>query len=217
MPSFVEFVLGRLPRVPARVLEIGCGHEGGVVPDLRDAGFDAIGVDPEALDDTPFKRIPFESFEDEQGFDAIVAGRVLHHVEGLEPVLDKIVRLAPLLVIEEFAWERIDMPTQAWYERHRRELEVGGAGPRGPVDLDEWRARHTDLQPATVVLRELETRFQEHFREERPYFYRWLRHPPTEALEAELIARGEIQPIGVRYVGVRPAAGAARPDPRDAV
>ena len=217
MTSFAEFALQRLPTPPARVLEIGCGKDGGVVEELARAGFDTIGVDPEAPDGRRFRRIPFEAFEEADEFDAVVASRVLHHVELLEPVLDKIVRLAPLLIVEEFAWERMNAPTQEWYERHRRELEERGAEPRGPADLDEWRARHSDLHPATVVLRELETRFAERFREERPYFYLWLKDPATEEVEAGLIAAGSIQPIGLRYVGVRLPSGSARPDPREIV
>ena len=217
MSGFVEFVLERLPPPPARVLEIGCGHEGGFVAQLGQAGYEATGVDPAAPEGPSFERISFESFDDDGPFDAIIAGRVLHHVELLEPVLDKIARLAPLLVVEEFAWERIDAPTQAWYERHRRRLQANGDDPRGPEELDEWRARHPDLHPATVVLRELETRFEQRWCEERPYFYLWLKHPPTEAIEAAAIASGEIQPIGVRYVGIRRARGPARSDPREDV
>jgi hypothetical protein len=214
LTSFLEFALKHLPPAPARVLEVGCGKEGGVVDALVDAGYDAVGVDPEAPYESRFRRVPFEAFEETAPFDAVVASRVLHHVKLLEPVLDRIARLAPLLIVEEFAWERIDGPTEDWYERHRRELEARGDGPRGPASLDEWRSRHLDLHPASVVLRELETRFQERFREERPYFYLWLRMPATEQIEAELIARGSIQPIGLRYVGVRLPNGSVRPDPR---
>jgi hypothetical protein len=203
--GFLEFVLGRLPPAPARVLEVGCGKEGGVVRELVRAGYDAVGVDPEAPAGSRFKRIPFEELEETETFDAVVASRVLHHVELLEPVLDKIAQLAPLLIVEEFAWERIDAPTQEWYEAHRRRLEATGEEPRGPAGLDEWRRRRPDLHPATVVLRELERRFEQRFREELPYFYLWLKHPATEGLEAALIARGAIQPIGLRYVGVRRA------------
>ena len=42
------FVRVSLPEPPGRVIEIGCGDLGGFVPDLRRAGYDAVGVDPEA-------------------------------------------------------------------------------------------------------------------------------------------------------------------------
>jgi len=201
--SFAAFALAHLPPPPARVVEIGCGTEGGGVAKLAQAGYQARGIDPEAPAGNRFSRVSFEEYEAAETFDAAIASRVLHHVRPLGPVLDKIARLAPLLIVEEFAWERIDGPTQAWYEGHRRRLEAQGIELRGPADLDEWRARHPDLHPASVVLRELERRFDELLLEERPYFYRWLRHPGTEPVEAELIAAGAIQPIGLRYVGAR--------------
>lgn len=203
MTSFAGFVLGQLPPPPGRVLEVGCGPEGGVVEELAHAGYDAVGVDPDAPAGGRFRRVSFEDFDDTEPFDAAVASRVFHHVGPLERVLDKLARLTPLLIVEEFAWERMDAPTQEWYEAHRRKLEEQGADPEGPADLDEWRARHLDLHPASLVLRELERRLATRLLEERPYFYRWLKHPPTEAVEAELIAAGAIQPIGLRYVGSR--------------
>jgi hypothetical protein len=201
--SFVEFVLGQLPPPPARVLEVGCGLEGGVVDKLAQAGYEALGIDPDAPAGSRFRRVSFEEFDETEPFDAAVASRVFHHVGSLDAVLDKLVRLAPLVIVEEFAWERIDAQTQAWYKAHRHALEAEGAEPRGPEDLDEWRLRHPDLHPASLVLRELERRLDTRFLEERQYFYRWLKHPPTEAVEAELIAAGAIQPIGLRYVGIR--------------
>ena len=39
------FVRAHLPPAPARVLEIGCGPEGGFVPAMREHGYDAVGVD----------------------------------------------------------------------------------------------------------------------------------------------------------------------------
>jgi hypothetical protein len=200
--SFAAFALAHLPPAPARVLEVGCGDEGGIVDELVRAGFDPLGIDPEAPEGPRFRRVSLEDL-DEEPFDAAVAARVLHHVQALEPVLDKLARLAPLVIVEEFAWERIDRPTQEWYEAHRRELEAQGVDPHGPADLDEWRSRHVDLHPASSVLRELEARFTTRLLEDRPYFYRWLKHPPTEPVESELIAAGAIRPIGFRYVGVR--------------
>ena len=58
-------------------------------------------------------------------------------------------------------------------------------------------------EKAARVESELEARFTTRLLEDRPYFYRWLKHPPTEPVESELIAAGAIRPIGFRYVGVR--------------
>lgn len=45
-----QFIGPALPPAPASVLEIGCGRFGGFVPRLRAAGYDAVGVDPNAID-----------------------------------------------------------------------------------------------------------------------------------------------------------------------
>jgi hypothetical protein len=42
------FIREQLPRPPATVVELGCGEAGGHIAALLDAGYDALGVDPEA-------------------------------------------------------------------------------------------------------------------------------------------------------------------------
>ena len=76
------FVRSRLPASPATVLELGCGSAGGFVPRLRESGYDAAGIDPNAPAAPGFHQIGFEQFEPEQPVDAIVASRSLHHVGG---------------------------------------------------------------------------------------------------------------------------------------
>lgn len=56
-----RFVVDALPAAPARVVEIGCGSEGGFVPRLRADGYDAVGVDPEApAGPERYHRVEFE-------------------------------------------------------------------------------------------------------------------------------------------------------------
>src|ERR1700755_52070 len=45
VPNFATFVLDQLPPPPRRVLEIGCGREGGLVELLAARGYDVLGVD----------------------------------------------------------------------------------------------------------------------------------------------------------------------------
>jgi hypothetical protein len=45
------------------VLEVGCGTLGGFVPALLDAGYDAVGVDPEAPEGPGYRQIEFERYE----------------------------------------------------------------------------------------------------------------------------------------------------------
>jgi Methyltransferase domain len=200
--DFATFALSQLPDVPARVLEVGCGERGGITPRLVDAGYDAVAVDPHAPDGERYRRMPFQELGDET-YDAVVAERVLHHVQPLEQSFDKLASLAPLLILDEFAWNRIDEATRDWYEAQHRVLRASGAQPTGPPDLAEWRARWIDLHPDDVLRRALGARYEERVYEPSPYLYRWLGGPATETLEAGLVSAGAIQPIGFRWVGVR--------------
>jgi hypothetical protein len=213
--QFADFVLSHLPSTRQRVLEVGCGREGGVVAPLAAAGHDVVAIDPEAPEGPAFRRVALEELDDPGPFDAVVAGRVLHHVHPLGPALDKIARLAPLLIVDEFAWNHMDAATSEWYEREHRRLVSAGRDPKGPPDLDEWRAHHPDLHPYETLRAELDARYDERYLEWRPYLYRWLGES-SEAVEASLIATGTIRPLGVRYVGraKRPAARLAWPGKR---
>jgi SAM-dependent methyltransferase len=201
--SFGDFVLLQLPPAPVRVLEVGCGYEGGIAPALAQAGYDVVAIDPDAPDGPLYRRLTLEQLDDPGPFAAVVAGRVLHHVDPLAPALDKLAGLAPLLVLDEFAWNHMDEPTIAWYETRHRLLMAAGREAKGPPDLAEWRARHAGLHPYETLRRELHARYEERHFEWRPYFYRWLEDPATEDLEQGLIEAGAIRPIGFRYAGVR--------------
>jgi hypothetical protein len=200
--GFLDFVLAHLPEPPARVLEVGCGEDGGVTPALAERGYDVVGVDPQAPDGPLFRHDAIEDFED-GGYDAVVAGRVLHHIDDLGGVLDKLSRLAPVIVVDEFAWDRMDEATKDWYAGQYRMLEVAGQTPAGPSSLDEWRAEHADLHPHTAVRGALDARYDERAFEWRPYLYRWLGGPATEALEETLVGAGAIAALGYRYAGER--------------
>jgi Methyltransferase domain len=200
--DFATFALSQLPPAPARVLEVGCGREGGITPTLLSAGYDMLAIDPEAPAGKHYRAITLEQFAEEP-FDAVVAERVFHHVHPLGAALDKVARMTPLLVLDEFAWDRLDEQTTDWYEAQHRSLVAAGHEPKGPPDLAEWRARFDDLHPSELLLRELSTRFEERLYEDRPYLYRWLTGPASESLEEALIAAGAIRPIGFRWVGVR--------------
>jgi SAM-dependent methyltransferase len=201
--TFADFLLAHLPPPPARVLEVGCGTEGGVTPTLVEAGYDMLAIDERAPEGERFRQITLEELEEPSGFDAVVAERVFHHVHPLDDALDKVARLAPLFVLDEFAWDRIDEPTREWYEGQHRALRAAGRQPHGPSDLSEWRARWEGLHPSDVIRRALATRFEQRLYADRPYLYRWLDGPATEPLEQALIDAGAIRPIGFRWIGTR--------------
>jgi hypothetical protein len=201
--GFTEFALSQLPEPPQRLLEVGCGREGGVAPALAAAGYDVLAIDPHAPEGPLYQQITLEELDDPGPFAAVVAGRVLHHVDPLPSALDKLAALAPRLILDEFAWNHMDEPTIDWYESQHRVLVAAGREPKGPPDLGEWRARHSDLHPYESLRAEIDTRYDELHFEWRPYFYRWLEGPATESLETALISAGAIRPIGFLYAGVR--------------
>jgi SAM-dependent methyltransferase len=212
--DFTQFALSQLPAAAGRVLEVGCGREGGVTPELADAGYDVLAIDPEAPEGGLYRQITLEELDDPGPFDAVVAGRVLHHVHPLGAALDKLAGLAPLLILDEFAWNHMDGPTVEWYEAQHRVLRAAGRQPKGPPVLADWYAEHSDLHAYEVLRGEVDARYDETRFEWRPYLYRWLAGPATEALEQALIESGAIRPIGFRYAGVRRETVRSTADPR---
>ena len=190
------------------MLEIGCGDRGGVVPALLAAGYDATGVDPRAPDGERFVRGDYRDVEGR--YDAVVAGRVLHHVHPLDEGVDRLVELAPLLVADEFAWDLIDDPAKEWYETQHRLLTAAGAAPPGPPSIDDWAWRHADLHPHARLLAALRERYDEVAVEWVPYLHRWLGGPASEELESALVDAGAFPPIGYRWSGT---TRSSRPSP----
>src|SRR6266542_4468328 len=74
--DFTEFALSQLPGPPRRVLEVGCGYQGGVAPALAAAGYDVLAIDPDAPEGPLYRAIALEELDDPGPFDAVVAGRV---------------------------------------------------------------------------------------------------------------------------------------------
>src|SRR5438874_935113 len=159
MAEVHDFVLAQLPPPPARVLEIGCG-EGELAQALDGAGYDVLAIDPDAPDGPLFRRVTLEELDEPGPFDAVVAVRVLHHVNPLGGALDKLAGLAPILVVDEFAPERIHGPTQEWYESQHRLLVAAGHDPDAPASIDEWREHHSGLHTSSTLLGELEARYE---------------------------------------------------------
>ena len=197
-----EFVLSHLPPPPARVLEVGCGS-GELARVLSEEGYDVLAIDPRAPDGAIFRRATLEELDEPGPFDGVVAARVLHHVRPLRPAIEKLARLAPLVVLDEFAPELLDAATAEWYEGQYRILAAAGREPPGPPAIEEWRRNHADLHPSSVVLAEVGRRFRQRLLERRLYLYRWLAGPATEPLEQALVDAGAIAALGYRYVGER--------------
>ena len=200
--DFLPFVVYHLPPPPARVLEVGCGDEGGLVLDLAGRGYDVVGVDPRAPDGDRYLRREFQEaawvLAAEQ-WDAIVAARVLHHVDPLDDGVALLARLAPLLLVDEFAPDLIAGDAQAWYQERRPAAGAVAA----PERIDDWRRSHPGLHPHDVVLGALRRHYAERELAWVPYLHRWLRSDAVEAEEREAIAAGVIPAVGWRWAGSR--------------
>jgi 2-polyprenyl-3-methyl-5-hydroxy-6-metoxy-1,4-benzoquinol methylase len=184
-----NFVLGELPRAPSRVLEVGCG-KGELARAMADAGYTVVAVDPDAPQGALFRRTTIEQFDDADPFDVVVASLSLHHVDDLAAALDKIaalLRRSGVLILDEFAWDRLD---------ERSAAEVG-------IDHAEWRAEHADLHTAAAILANVGSRFDQRSFSWEPYLYREQRHAVSEGRERQLIEAGRLAATGFRYVGVR--------------
>jgi SAM-dependent methyltransferase len=213
--TFVRFASEHLPPAPARVLEVGCGG-GEVALALAGAGYDMTAIDPRAPEGPIFRRVGIEEFSDDDGFDAVVASVSLHHLERLDAATDRIaglLRPGGLLVVEEFAKERLAGTTARWYHRQRQSFVAAGLNDKPATDdveawLAEWHESHADVSPLADVRRAIDRRFAERHAEWGPYLYdHWL-HDAVEPLERALITAGAIEATGFRYVGeLRQASG----------
>lgn len=196
--DLVAFVLASLPPPAARVLEVGCGA-GSLARAVDAAGYRVLAIDPKAPEGPIFRRSTLEELDEAGPFEAAVAIYSLHHIESLNPALDRIASLLKPhgnLVIEEFGWDRVDHETAEWYGRQQGK-------PSGESVLAEWGVEHEGLHGYAEMRPALDERFAESSLEWRPYLYRCLERDELKASEQDAIARGEIRAVGFRYVGVR--------------
>ena len=204
-------VHAQLPAAPARVIDLGCGPLGGFVPRLRASGYDAVGVDPKAPEESGYHRVEFEQAELPGEADALVASASLHHVTDPAEVLDRVAAtLTPggTVVVVEWAWEDFDEPTAEWSFRRlgseegwlrRRRDEWLGSGEPWSTYLQGW-AREEGLHEAGTLLRLLDERFERRQLSRGPYLFADLASTSPEE-EQRAIDAGEIRATRVVYAG----------------
>ncbi|GAA1866281.1 class I SAM-dependent methyltransferase [Asanoa iriomotensis] len=201
------FVRTALPPAPARVVEIGCGPAGGFLPALAAAGYDAVGVDPEAPEGPQYRRMEFERWSPPAPADAVVACTSLHHVDDLDAVLERIAaatRPGAIVVVVEWARERFDERTATWcFDRlppgdgwlHRHAARWRESGAPWPAYLDEWAATER-LHRGDAIVAALGRRFRTRSVEAAPYFFADLGLSDDDERSAGIAL------TGLRYVGL---------------
>ena len=207
------FVRAWLPPAPAHVIDLGCGSEGGFVPRLRESGYHATGIDPEAPAEPGYERVEFERAELPERADAIVASTSLHHVVDPAVVIDRIkgtLTRGGRLIVLEWSSERFDERTAQWcFARlgpdddagwlHRRRDEWLASGEPWQSYLRGW-AKREGVHPGVDIVRALDERLErEHF-EHAPYFFPDLA-ATTEADEQAAIDAGEITACRIGWIG----------------
>jgi len=153
------------------------------------------------------RRVAFEEVDDDGPFDAVVASMSLHHVHDLGAALDRIAGLlgrGGLLLLDEFAFDRLDEPTADWYHGQLRALAAarGREVPPSPGALRAaWEAEHAGLHGYAVMRPALDARFDERAFSWEPYLHRYLDGAAGDTLERALIEGAAIQATGYRYAG----------------
>ena len=206
------FVLSHLPAAPALVVEVGCGPLGGFVPALRRAGYEAVGIDPDAPEGEHYERVELERAPLPERVDAVVASLSLHHVDNPSHVLDLIAGLVAgggVVVVIEWDWRSFDRPTAEWcFGRlpedgepgflHRRRDEWRSSGERWERYLAGWAEGH-GLHGGDELVRLLDERLERRLLARGPYFFPYLADT-SEADELEAVGAGRVRATRIDYV-----------------
>jgi SAM-dependent methyltransferase len=218
------------------VLEVGCG-DGRVAAALAARGYETSALDEGLALEAGAAGAPVRWLEGdflfapdpaEAGpFDAVLFTRSLHHIAPVERALERaaaLLRPGGRLLAEEFAVDRVTLPTARWWYDLEAVLASAGAMPapdpalaavRNP--LGRWRQEHTADPPLATghaMLAATRERFDTGPAEEAPYLYRYVAArsvaPPDAAdrivrqvfeIESRLLRERDIAAAGLRLVG----------------
>ncbi|WP_158891444.1 methyltransferase domain-containing protein [Amycolatopsis anabasis] len=215
----LDFLVSVLPAPPARILEVTC-HRWPVTGLLAERGYRVS-----SLGDDNAARLR-QRFLEQHGerYDVVLFSRSLHRMPDLDATLGHARTLLDrdgCVVAEEFAHDRADRATAAWFYETRTFLENAGmAAPSShvpPTDdpLARWHLDHagcTGLHAGTVLLATLARHFTVERVERCPQLYECLGdlvagEPRARviaarmfALEHVLLAENGLTPVGLRVV-----------------
>jgi SAM-dependent methyltransferase len=231
----LRFLDRALPPAPARILEVGCG-DGLVAAALVARGYDVTALDESLAAAAGAARVHFVEIDflfydppsDTEPFDAVLFTRSLHHIASVDRALDRaagLLRPGGRVVAEEFAVDRVTIPTARWWYDLQSVLVAAGILVRPDAALDvvrnplgRWRQEHAHDPPLATghaMLSALRHRFETGPAEEAPYLYRYVADRLVDrssersgrivgevhAIEGRLIRERDIAAAGIRIIG----------------
>jgi SAM-dependent methyltransferase len=154
VPHTLARLLPLLPPAPAHVVEAGCGR-GALAAALAAKGYRVTGVDPdeEACAAAAARGVDvicadIRDVSVEPAGDVVLFTRSLHHVEHLAATVAHaaaLVRPGGMVVLEEFARERVDVAT-AGFLYDGRSLLVAAGALEAPEDAEPQRPDENPLE-----------------------------------------------------------------------
>jgi SAM-dependent methyltransferase len=229
----LRFLARALPPAPMRVLEAGAG-DGALAVALAALGYDVTAVDEAGgppstavADCIRWVEADFLYHDEKEPYDAVLFTRSLHHMTPVEGALDRafaLLKPGGLLIAEEFAYDRVNLPTARWYYDLESVLLAAGllATEEQNEDLEEgnplgrWRKEHAHdppLHTGHAMLAAARERFDLGPAEEAPYLYRTFCARLVDGdrgvrvarrifeLESRLVRERDITAAGLRIVG----------------
>ncbi len=162
VPHTLSHLKSLLPEPPSRILEVGCGR-GALAAALADLGYQVTGVDRDAAavaaaTERGVATVQGDVHDMSGEYDVVLFTRSLHHAENLHGILEHAVELLTpggQVIIEEFAWERVDHRAASFLYDNRALLVAAGLldadHPSGDL-LDSWIAGHHSLHQGSAML-----------------------------------------------------------------
>lgn len=162
VPHTLAHLKQLLPPAPARILEAGCGR-GALAAALADLGYEVTGVDRNAemaaaAAERGVRVIHADVLDVSGEYDVVLFTRSLHHVDDLDAIVAHAATLlAPggQIVVEEFAWERVDQAAAEFvYDNGALLVAAGLLDTETPSAdlLDAWVAQHSWLHRGSAML-----------------------------------------------------------------
>lgn len=162
VPHTLTHLTPLLPAPPARILEAGCGR-GALAAALAGRGYRVTGVDRNATvaaiaEQRGVPVIQADLLDVTGEYDVVLFTRSLHHADSLDEILAHAATLlAPggQIIIEEFAWERVDRAGAHFIYDNAALLVASGLldaeTPSGDL-LEAWIDGHKGLHQSSAMI-----------------------------------------------------------------